>query len=418
MTRVHIVGAGLAGLSAAIQLAKLGVDVIVHEQSGQAGGRARSFHDATLDCVIDNGNHLLLSGNMSALGYLATIGAQDRLTGPDTARFDFHDLGTGERWALELDEGRIPYWVFKDATRVPGTDVSDYIAGLKLLIPGNATVSDLFAGREVLFRRFWEPFCIAVLNTQPDQAVAKLLLPVIRETLAKGAAASKPLIARHGLSDTFVDPALTWLQAHGADIRFGARIANLKTGGGQISALVAASGEELLGPGDQVILAVPPWAARDLCPDVLAPTLFAPIVNVHYRLAPNTVPRGIPAVTGLIGSDAQWLFMRDDVASVTISAADAIAQQPADEIGRKVWTEVAQTLDMDPKSVPKVRVIKERRATFLATAEQIARRPKPETSWRNLTLAGDWTDTGLPATIEGSIRSGDTASRLVHNTLS
>ena len=118
---IHVVGAGLAGLAAAVRLASVGERVVVHEAAGQAGGRCRSYHDPQLDMVIDNGNHLLLSGNHAALDFLRTIGAADRLVGPDAAEFAFVDLKTGERWTLRINDGVIPWWLFDASSRPPGT---------------------------------------------------------------------------------------------------------------------------------------------------------------------------------------------------------------------------------------------------------------------------------------------------------
>ena len=108
----HIIGAGLAGLSAAVRLAEQGRRVAVYEAAGQAGGRCRSYFDAGFGAVIDNGNHLLLSGNDAAIRYLTLIGGADKLCGPAKAEFDFADLATGERWTLKINEGRWPSWLF------------------------------------------------------------------------------------------------------------------------------------------------------------------------------------------------------------------------------------------------------------------------------------------------------------------
>jgi len=411
--RVHVIGAGLSGLAAALALTEAGARVVLYDQAAQAGGRTRSFHEPALDRLIDNGNHLLLSGNHAALDYLSGIGAADRLIGPDSARFDFFELDSGDRWTIDLNRGPVPLWVLYSKRRVPGTSLADYVKGLKLLTAGDRTVAQLFARQGALYRRFWEPFAVAVLNTAPEEAAARLLVPVIRETLAKGAEASSPLIARRGLSDTFVDPALDALARRGVEIRLGCRIAGLEWEADRLTAIALTRGLEGLAPGDAAVLAVPAWTAAELLPGLTVPDAFAPIVNVHFRIDGGRRPLLPAPLLGLVGGTAQWLFVRDDVVSVTISAARALAERGASEIAAIVWPEVARALDLDVAKMPPVRVVKERRATFLASAAQIARRPGAATSLRNLMLAGDYTDTGLPATIEGAIRSGRAAAKLV-----
>ena len=113
MTRtIHIIGAGLAGLVRRAELAARGVSVIVHEATAFAGGRCRSYLDATLGMTIDNGNHLVLSGNHAALDYLRDIGARDQLDGPAQREFPFVDLASHERWTLRFNDGRLPWWIF------------------------------------------------------------------------------------------------------------------------------------------------------------------------------------------------------------------------------------------------------------------------------------------------------------------
>ena len=121
---VHIIGAGLAGLAAAVRLTGGPRDVVLHEAARHAGGRCRSYFDPALGITIDNGNHLLLSGNSDARNYLAAIGAEDQLTGPPDADFAFMDLATGERWRLRPNAGAFPWWIFSRNRRVPGTGPS------------------------------------------------------------------------------------------------------------------------------------------------------------------------------------------------------------------------------------------------------------------------------------------------------
>jgi uncharacterized protein with NAD-binding domain and iron-sulfur cluster len=132
-------------------------------------------------------------------------------------------------------------------------------------------------------------------------------------------------------------------------------------------------------------------------------------VNAHFRAVP---PSGTPLMTGVIGGSAEWIFAFPDRISITVSGADAIVEKDREELARAFWSDVAKVFNLPP-ALPPWQIVKERRATFAATPQQAALRPKAVTSWPNLLLAGDWTDTGLPATIEGAVRSGQNAARLV-----
>ena len=155
---VHVIGAGLAGLSAAVRLVDARAKVIVHEAASFAGGRCRSYLDPTLGVVIDNGNHLLLSGNHEALDYLDRIGARQTLHDPGAAIFDFADLKSGERWRLDLNEGRIPWWLFDRKKRVPGTTLGEYLAPLGVFMKGShATVGEAMDCGGPLYERLCAP---------------------------------------------------------------------------------------------------------------------------------------------------------------------------------------------------------------------------------------------------------------------
>ena len=129
----HIIGAGISGLSAAVRLANANYRVHVHEATQQAGGRCRSYFDAATNLTIDNGNHLLLSGNRHALAYARSIGTEAGLVGPKVAQFPFVDIMTGQRWQLDLGDGKLPFWVFDEARRVPDTKLLDYLALMPLI---------------------------------------------------------------------------------------------------------------------------------------------------------------------------------------------------------------------------------------------------------------------------------------------
>jgi squalene-associated FAD-dependent desaturase len=407
---VHIIGAGLAGLSAAVRLAQADVAVTLHEAAAQAGGRCRSYHDATLDMVIDNGNHVILSGNHSALAFLDTIGARERMQGPAGADFDFVDLATGERWQLRLSDGRIPWWVFSDARRVPGTRAADYLAFARLLWrPGDKTIGAVVPCSGPLYERLLEPFLLATLNHDPPEASARLAATLMRETLAAGGTKCRPLIAQDGLSAAFVDPALTWLAARGVAARFGHELHRIAFGAGRAAALDFGAETLALGPDDSVILAVPPNAATRLLPGLQAPDEFRSIANVHFRTGSHG---GLAPMTGVVHGTTQWIFTYPGRLSVTISNADALMTMPREELARTVWREVAAEARLADATLPPWQVVRERRATIAADPRQQTLRPAARTAWPNVILAGDWTDTGLPPTIESAIRSGERAAQL------
>jgi hypothetical protein len=334
-SKVFVIGAGLAGLSAATILAERGAKVVLIEAAGQAGGRCRSYFDSTIGGVIDNGNHLVLSGNRAVNDYRKRIGAKGSLIGPPRAEFAFADLKDGARWVLRPNEGSLPYWVTRPRRRVPGTAAADYLKYAPLLwADRKARIGDIVKDRDALWQRLMRPFLVAALNTEPEVSSAALAGAVLRETLAKGGRFYRPRIAHP--------------------------------------------------------------------------------VNAHFRMAG---PKGAPPMLGVIGGTAEWIFAFSDRISVTVSDADAIVDQDRETLATRIWADVSKALGIDA-ALPPWQIVKEKRATFAATPVQDARRPGAKTQWQNLFLAGDWTGTGLPATIEGALRSGETAAALALRHLS
>jgi hydroxysqualene dehydroxylase len=406
---LHIVGAGLAGLSAAVALAEGVYDIVVHESARHAGGRCRSFYDETLGMTIDNGNHLLLSGNHSALSYLDAIGARNELKGPDRCAIAFADVASGERWTLRPNEGPIPWWLLASSRRPPGTRIVDFLPPARLLTAkGDPKVADVMPCSGPVYDRLFGPFLIAALNSDPPSGSAALAARTVRETLARGGRACHPLVAANGLSRAFVDPALKLLRRGGAQVRFERRLRALAFADDRVCALEFEHDSVALGAEDLVVLATPAQIATTLVPGLSAPQTFNGILNAHFDIAP---PKGTPPILGVVNATTQWLFAFTDRLSVTVSDANRLMDAPREQLAADIWREVAALTGLSDQ-LPSWRVIKERRATFAATPEENARRPPTRTQWPNLLLAGDYVQTGLPATIEGAIRSGQAAARL------
>lgn len=414
---VHVIGAGLAGLAAAVRLAAAGQKVVLHEKLRDAGGRCRSFYDHRLGRTLDCGIHLTFAdANRHLAAYLAEIGASDGLTGPDRAACDCFDADTGERWRLAPNAGPFPWWIFAASRRVPGSRFSDYLALLRLaLADGHATVGDVMPRYGVARRRFWEPVCVAALNTAPAQAQARSLWVALRGVLAGGEAGCRPRFVRHDLTTDFVAPALARLAACGAALCFGRELAGIEFTAARVAALTFADSRVRLDGGDAVILAVPPPAARHLLPDTVVPRGASAIVTAHYLLAAARAPQ--PALTSVIDSRPLWLLTRGDLASVTVGAADDLLDRDEASLAQLLWQPAAAALRQDGAAVPPHRVLRFRHGTFAHTPTDNACRPPTRNGWANLFLAGDWTRTGQAATLDGAVQSGHAAAAAVLDTL-
>ena len=428
MSTVHVIGGGLAGLSAALALAEGGRRVVVYEAGPACGGRARSYHDRHLGCRLDNGNHLLLSANRTVFDYLDRIGARDSLVGPGEPIFPFHDLAAGLGWTLRLSAGRVPWWVLARGRRVPGMRLGELAGLVRLMRAGpDAVVADCLRPG-ALADRLMVPLAVSVLNTRPGQGSAALMGRVMRESMAKGGSACIPWFPREGLSETLVDPALARLDALGTVLRTGARVVGLGMAKKRVDRLRLSGGEVALGAGDAVVLALPAQSVRDVAaealPGLVVPDAFESILNLHYRAEVDGHLSGALAqarFAGVVGGLTEWVFVKPGILSVTVSAANHLAGEAPDALAATIWQELRAVVgpflrpDAPAGSLPEVppphRVVREKRATFAATPAQERLRPECRTAVANLVLAGDWTATGLPATIEGAMRSGVAAAR-------
>ncbi|MCO4877559.1 hydroxysqualene dehydroxylase HpnE [Paraburkholderia caribensis] len=422
---VHVIGAGLAGLAAAVQLQRRGAQVVLYEADGQAGGRCRTYYDRTLAATVDSGNHLVLSGQQATLNYVRAIGSADELVGPTQPEYPFVDLATNRRWTVRMSSGRFPAWIFEAGARVPDTQWTDYLSVVPLLLakPGR-TVAQSMRSNGPLWDRMLHPLLLALTNIEPRQATAGLVGAVLRDTLAAGGPSSRPLIARNGLGSAFVEPALRLLQHGGAAIRLGARIDALEFAdnpASRVAALRLDDGERIeIGVSEAVVLAVTPDVMQALVPGVQAPRRFSAIVTANFAVEP---PLGHPPLMGLINASANWLIASDGRLSVTVYDAASrtpnrtanLAEMARDELARKLWADVAQVTGLSADLPLKWQLSVEPRATFAAQPDDEMRRPATRTRWNNLMLAGDWTATGLPPGIEGAIRSGQKAADTLLN---
>ncbi|SCY25431.1 hydroxysqualene dehydroxylase [Microvirga guangxiensis] len=407
--RTHIVGAGIAGLSAALATTEEGGEAVLYEAAPQAGGRCRTIRSAN-GFSHDNGTHVLLTANRNALSLLKSIGARDRWIEPERKGLPLYDLPTKVMHRVGLS----PWSWLRPSRRPNGLGIADLLRLLRLAFPAQECSVASIIGDRPIMNSLIGPLTVAVLNTPPSTASARRLGCALRRLMWPRA--GRLLVARNGLSEDLIQPAIETLQGRGVPLLAGQRLRNLLTNGERVIGLSLTDRTIALGPEDRVILALPPYEIERLLPAVPVPQRFEAILNVHFRLPGLDEPRFI----GFTGGLTQWLLVRQDHVGVTISAADSAVLDSAADLAALVWREIAPTLgdlglDASPDKQPEARVVKEKRATIRQDVTPLPQPPLRPLA--NLALAGDWIGS-MPATIESAVISGTEAvAALLHTPL-
>jgi len=437
-TDVVVVGGGFAGLAAATRLAEQGAKVLVLEARPHLGGRARSWIDPVTGGVIDNGQHLLLGCCTEALRFLERIGTRPLLDFQTRPDFPMVEPG-GRIGRLRLPRGPAAMAALTALLRYPGLGWSDRLGLLRpawALFRGataesvdGETVAGWLArlgqGSESR-RRLWDPLTMAILNDDPERAAASGLAAVLRRVVASGVPGAAAGLSRVGLSDLYAEPAARWLRTRGSEVRIRAPVRRVLIAGDRVGGVILAGGDRV-GSG-AVIAAVPPRELHDLLPDGLGQEGGAPstaawtesaIVSVYLWFG---APVTDAPFAGLIGGRWHWLFNRDHFAgaaagshAVTLvrSAAGGMADESPGRLAHSALEDLRRYFPETARLAPhRTLVVKERRATVSLRPGMLACRPGPATAIRGLYLAGDWTATGLPATLESAAASGHAAAGL------
>ncbi len=435
-----ILGAGAAGLSAAVTLAAAGREPVILEAAKQPGGRARSFMDDRFGTHLDNGPHLLVGAYHQTLALLERLGTRRHLAAPGKGRYDFWDPERG--WTrLETRCWPAPWHLAAALFRSSLLPWRDRLALARLApallsLEKNRPALDhrsvtqwLLAQGQTpgLLQRFWTPLCLATLNEPPASASAAPFARVIEEMFLRGGQAAQPLIPRLPLSQLLAEPARAFIEARGGRLLCRRRVRKIVTDAQRITALhIDAGGHDpmrILQPRT-LIAALPHRTLAALLPHWAEQRGFArlqpaPIVSVH--LAYDTPLRLPVAMLGLPFASSQWLFDHGHLSgsktghiSAVISGAYRECHWPPEKLAATVHADLCRVQPARAAHRPRAsRVIKEHRATFAPWPGSGRQRPGADTPWNNFWLAGDWTDTGLPATLEGAVRSGIRAARKV-----
>jgi len=436
---VLIIGGGFSGLAAGVALAEEGRGVRLLEQKPHLGGRARSFLDPVTGSVVDNGQHIIMGCYHSTIHFLSTIGTLDRIRFQKRLTVRFLDRngrltvlqcpGLPSPWHILLGVLRSGSFSFKHKLEVLRLGRSLQRARAMDRSLERLSVSEWLTRlgqSESLQRNFWDLLCIAALNEDPSRANAGLFERVLQLALFSSPADSCIGIARVGLSEVYVDAAPAYIRARGGRVECSRSVASLLVSEGQCRGVRLSSGEEI--EAESVLSAVPSFQLAGLLPGELLrfEPFFAPVISL--RPAPIIsinlwFDRPITELdfVGLRGTTIQWLFNKGTIlgsggnyVSLVLSGAHRHIKRGKEELLATALRELGDLFPEAQKAkLHHTLVIKERFATFSPTWEAEQVRPTARTPVRGLYLAGDWTATGLPATIESAVQSGYTAVRAI-----
>jgi hydroxysqualene dehydroxylase len=446
--RVVVVGGGFAGLTAAIALQERRHEVVLLERRGILGGRATSYRDAATGDEIDNGSHIMVGAYAETLDLVRRAGAGDLLLEQTDLRLDYVDPRGPSALdcppipaPLHLLVGilgfRVPWRVKFDAVRL----------GLAVRFgrpPEGITLAEYFrrTGQSDETRRLlWDPLALAILNQVPSRAAAVLFYNVYREAFLASRSNSRLVFLRRGWA-TLHERLIGYFEGRGGRLLRRARALQLLLENGRATGVafaLGAQGREAIArgtpasagsePGDAVVLAVPWHAVSALLPEGLRSQPpwegltrlgAAPIVSVELWVDRLVVDR---LMIGLRDSQLEWVFDKGRLhgrdgapqhLSFIVSAAYRSAERPKAELVALAEEALRRYFPvMSGATVTRSLVLREAEATFASDPGAEELRPANTTPVPGLFLAGDWTDTGLPATIEGAVRSGNAAARLV-----
>jgi squalene-associated FAD-dependent desaturase len=415
-----------------VDLVSAGHRVTLIEQKPHAGGRAYSFVDRATGESIDNGQHVLIEAYSETFRFLRQLGSDHLLFRQQPPALKFHHpvrgLCTFSVPALPRPLNLLAAVLttnllgFPDRLRMLRAAIAIRTSGSAQESLRHLTVDRWLKDHGQTFeliRSFWEPLVIAIMNEKPVNASALLFVNAMRRAFIESEGGSGLVIPRLGLSDVFVNPALNYIEANGGTMHFSRRIVSIDHDNDGVLTVIDAGGHRE--EAGAVIVAIPPWSFPDDLSKALEihslPT--SPIISVHVWYEGTVMS---DEVQGIVGKTVQWIFNRRQIVessardahlSCVVSAAEDLVDLSNDELERLVLKDLAEIFGKKAESPTKMLVIRERRATFSPRPDIEHIRPPTSTKNPSIFLAGDWTNTGLPGTIEGAIQSGFAAASLI-----
>ena len=429
MKKVIVVGAGLAGLSASVYLSDNDFQVTLIEASPKAGGRAYSLSHNSNGYFFDNGQHILMGCYEETIAFFKKINSLEKLDFQKSLRIPFV-LPNGTIHKFESPKNLYPLNLlmgimkYKALTLKERLKIIDFF--LDLICCASCDLKDKSVSQwlrcknqsENSVKAFWEILVVGALNTTIDKASAEIFSEILKIIFLTGNKSASILVPRVGLTELYVDDALNFILKKNGRIFLSERVTGLEMTGETVSTLV--TNKNSYADFDAVVFAIPAYSLgrilnRTSQPIAVPEFQYSPIVNAHFWLKNNPFEEKFYS---LIDSEIHWLFNHGSHITLTTSAADDIILLDESEIKRLFSSELEKYFPIfNREIIVDSKVIKEKRATFVPDITSNEARKGIYCSIKNVIIAGDWTDTGLPSTIESAVLSGRLAAGNVINSL-
>ncbi len=423
MKKCVVIGGGFAGLSAGVYLSKADFQVEILEASPKLGGRAFSFKEPHTETVVDNGQHILMGCYKETLEFFKLIQAGNNLIRQKNLRVNFLKENFN-KYSLNAFPFPYPFNLSFGLLNYRAVSVADRLKILSLFVKlflkskEDLNVYSVYEWlikenqNENTIKGFWEILAVSALNSSIHEASAKIFSDILKEIFLNGNKSSTLILPKYGLSETYCKDSREYIEGYEGKINLTEEVKELVPDSGRIK-VIKTNKREIV-EFDYIISAVPPYALEKFLPSLYnfdeLKFKYSCILTIHLWLRENPLDL---TFYGLINSPVHWIFNHGSHVTLVISDANKYLNSSKEEIIEMVSIELDKFVGIKKRDIKFSRVIKEKRSTFIPSREIINRRPQTVTQIENFFLSGDWTDTGLPSTIESAVKSGKTAAEKI-----